>query len=432
MNRTDAGAARGARTALASRRVCAALALALAAGVVPAPAQEQKPAPPVVTAGWRDGFFIQSADGDFRLQIGMLVHADGRFVPGDDRDAVTDTFLVRRARPSLRGRFAQRFDFLLAPEFAGGNLVLQDAYIDTVLSPAFRIRVGKAKTPFGLERAHSASNFLFLERGLPSSLVPNRDVGIQLLGDRASGTLSYMAGVMNGAADGASADVDTSDSKDVAGRVVVRPFAARTASVLRGLGVGLGLSAGRQSGAASLPSLRTTAAQQPYFSYNGNGATADGVRTRYTPQAIYYYKAFGGFAEYVHSALPIRKGATRADIGHEAWQVAASFVLTGEAATDAGAGIRPRANFDFGGGHPGAVQVAVRYHALEIDDLAFALDLPAAGSSRRASGWTLGLNWFLTPNFKYVANYERTVFDGGADGARPPEHAVAVRAQVNF
>lgn len=429
----------------ATRIACAVLALTLAGGALhaqapaPAPApteaeaqaeEPRPPAPPGVTAGWRDGFFIQSDDGVFRLQIGMLVHADGRFVPGDDHDAVTDTFLVRRARPYLRGRFAQRFEFFLAPEFAGGNLVLQDAYIDTVLSPLFRIRAGKAKTPFGLERAHAASNFLFLERALPSALAPNRDVGIQVLGDRTNGTFSYMAGVLNGAPDGASNDVDTSDSKDVAGRVVVRPFAARTASPLRGLGVGLGVSAGRQSGAAALPYLRTASVQQPFFQYSG--ATADGVRTRYSPQLLYYYKAFGGFAEYVHSELPIRKGNARADVAHDAWQVAASLVLTGEAATDAGAGVRPKANFDFGGGHPGAVQLAARYHALDIDDRAFALDLAAKGASRGAAAWTVGLNWFLTPNLKYVVNFERTVFDGEADGARPAENAALFRAQVNF
>jgi hypothetical protein len=42
------------------------------------------------------------------------------------------------------------------------------------------------------------------------------------------------------------------------------------------------------------------------------------------------------------------------------------------------------------------------------------------------------VNWYLTPNFKYVFNVERTVFDGGADGARPAENALAFRTQINF
>ena len=73
-----------------------------------------------------------------------------------------------------------------------------------------------------------------------------------------------------------------------------------------------------------------------------------------------------------------------------------------------------------------------RYQALKIDDRAFTLDLAAAGSSRKAEGWTAGLNWFLTPNFKYVFNFERTVFDGHTDGPRKAENAFVFRTQVNF
>jgi phosphate-selective porin OprO/OprP len=392
-------------------------------------AQDAKPSQPV-TAGWRDGFFIQSDKGDFRLQIGALVHADGRFAPGDEDEAVTDTFAIRRLRPYLRGRFAQFFEFYVNPDLAAGSLVIQDAYVDTVFAPAFRVRVGKTKTPFGLERLQTVAYMLFIERALPTALVPNRDVGVQVLGDVSGGLVSYAAGVVNGVTDGGSGDVDSSDSKDLAGRIVVRPFTKRPAGLLRGLALGLAGTRGRQAGTGALPTLRTTPLQQPYFSYAG--VVADGVRTRYSPQVSYVHKAFAGLLEYVHSELPVRKGSVAGDIGHGSWQIAGSWVLTGEAATDGSTGVRPRANFDFGGGHYGAFQIAARYHALTVDDRAFALNLATAGSSAKAEAWTAGLNWYLTPNFKYVVNFERTVFDDGAELARRPEHAVVFRAQVNF
>jgi phosphate-selective porin OprO/OprP len=393
-------------------------------------AEQPKPAPPAVTAGWRDGFVVQSEKGDFRLQIGALIHADGRFALGDDDEAFTDTFLIRRARPYLRGRIAQRFEFSLNPDFAGGTLVLQDAYLDTVFSPALRLRVGKSKTQFGLERLHSSSNFLFSERALPTALVPNRDVGIQVLGDLSGGLVSYAASIGNGVTDGGSADVDTNDSKDVAGRIVVRPFTREQESPVRGLGFALSGSTGRQTTAGALPSFRTASLQAPFFSYAGS--VADGVRTRYSPQAFYYHKAFGGFAEYVHSELPIRKGTVRDDIGHDAWQVAASYVLTGEAATDASAGVKPRNNFDFGAGNWGAFQVAARYHVLDVDDRAFELGLPTPGSSGKAESCTAGLNWYLTPNFRYIFNLERTVFDDDVAGARKAETGFVFRTQIAF
>ena len=186
---------------------------------------------------------------------------------------------------------------------------------------------------------------MFFNRALPTALVPNRDLGIQVLGDISGGVVSYLAGVMNGVPDGGSADLDTSDGKDVSGRFIVRPFNKITTSPLRGLGLAISGSTGRQTGAGALPAFRTQSLEQPYFSYSG--ASADGVRTRYSPQAFYYYKAFGGFAEYVHTEMPIRKGLVREEIAHDAWQVAGSFVLTGEAATDAGAGVRPTGEFRF-------------------------------------------------------------------------------------
>ena len=395
------------------------------AGFAQAPAQP--PQPSRVVAG-QEGFAIESGDGTFRLQIGLLVQADGRFVLEDDDHRVVDTFAFRRLRPYLRGRFSRRFEFYFNPDFAGGTLVVQDAYVDTVFSPAFRLRAGKGKTPFGLERLHSASNLLFFNRALPTALAPNRDLGIQILGDIHGGVVSYLAGVFNGVTDGGSADLDSSDSKDVAARVIVRPFAHAANSPLRGLGLALSGSSGRQTGVNGLPAFRTQSAEQLYFSYDG--AAADGIRRRYSPQAWFYFKAFGGFAEYVHTRVPIREGTARAEIAHDAWQLAASYVLTGESSTDSAAGVRPRVSFTSGG--LGAFQLAVRYHTLAVDDQAIALGFAAPGASRKADAWTAGLNWYLTPNCRYTFNFERTVFDDDPDGPRQAENAFVFRTQVAF
>jgi phosphate-selective porin OprO and OprP len=405
-------------------------AVAAPAAQTPAPPiRVEAPTLPPVVAG-QDGFAVQSANGDFRLQMGLLVHADGRFGLDDSSQAVVDTFAFRRLRPYLRGRFSRRFEFYFNPDFAGGTLVIQDAYVDVVFAPAVRVRAGKGKTPFGLERLHSASNLLFFNRALPTALAPNRDLGIQVLGDISGGTISYLVGAMNGVTDGGSSDIDTNDSKDVSGRLVARPFNKLATSPLKGLGLAISGSTGSATGAAALPSFRTQSLEQPYFSYAG--AEADGTRTRYSPQAFYYYKAFGGFGEYVHTQTPVRKGLVREEISHDAWQLAASYVLTGETATDAGIGVRPRANFDFGNGNFGAFQIAARYHTLKVDDRAFTLGLATPGSSEKADAWTVGLNWYLTGNFRYTFNYERTVFDGDPDGSRKAENGFVFRTQVNF
>ena len=185
--------------------------------------QASPPAPPRVVVG-EEGIALESGNGNYRLQIGLLLHADGRFALADESEQYVDNFVVRRFRPYLRGRLGRHFEFFVNPDFAGGTLTVQDAYVDTIFAPAFRIRAGKGKTPFGFERLHPAANMLFMERAFPTALAPNRDIGVQVLGDLSGGVVSYLAGVMNGVADGASADVETNDGKDLSGRLVLRPF----------------------------------------------------------------------------------------------------------------------------------------------------------------------------------------------------------------
>ena len=85
---------------------------------MPSPVYAQAAAPPAVAG--QDGFVVQSPDGDFRLQIGLLVQADGRFALDDSSDAVVNTFSFRRLRPYLRGRFSRRSGRSREPGFSRG------------------------------------------------------------------------------------------------------------------------------------------------------------------------------------------------------------------------------------------------------------------------------------------------------------------------
>jgi phosphate-selective porin OprO/OprP len=394
-------------------------------------ADQDQPKTPTVSAG-TDGFIIQSGTGDYRLQFGLLLQGDARFAVADDDDRVVDSFGLRRVRTYVRGRVGQHFEFYVNPDFGSGTFTLQDAYLDTRFSPAFVVRVGKGKTPFGLERLTPASTVVFFERGLPNALVPNRDVGLQVLGDLPGGSVSYAVAVMNGVPDGGSGDADTDDSKDVIGRIVVRPFGPQAADRDKqkpssGLTLAFAGSTGSQSGA--LPTIRTSSLFQSFLTYTG--ASADGRLNRYSPQASYYFKRFGGFSEYVHTSVPMRRAAVHRRIAHDGWQLAGSFALTaGDTVSDRG--VRPAHDFDFGHGHVGALLLSARYHTLSVDEEAITLGLADAGSSPEANAWTLGLNWYLNPNLKYVVNFERTTFDGNDTAPRHPENAIAFRAQVNF
>lgn len=397
---------------------------AITAGAQTAPAPQPPAAP--VAAGWQDNFVVQSANGESRLVLGLTAQTDGRFSL-DDPLSITNTFTIRKARPTLSGRVAKYFDFKVMPDFGNGTASLLDAYFDIRFSSKFRVRSGKDKTPVGFELLQGDPYLLFPERSLASSLVPNRDVGFQVQGDL-SPRFSYAGGVFNGVPDASSSttDVDANHSKDVAGRVVWQPFRSTLtpAGALNGLGFQIGGSIGSQSGA--LPSFRTSVGQT-YFSYAG-GTAASGDRRRITPAVFYYCRSFGGFAEYVRSTQEISRAGSGAEIRNQGWGVTGSYVLTGEAASDRG--VRPKRSFDPATGHWGAVELAARYSQLRVDPRAFTNGFAVATASRNAGSFTVGANWYPVAFIKYYATFERTSFDGGAP--RPAENVILLRAQVAF
>lgn len=370
-----------------------------------------------VTVGWENGFVIQSAEGDHRLQFGAVLQADGRFSL-DDPAPITDTFLLRKARPVFSGRVARYFDFKLMPELAGGSATVLDAYFDVRISPRFRLRSGKDKTPVGYELLLGDTYLVFVERSVVSLLVPNRDVGFQVQGEAAGGRLLYSGGIFNGnVLDGASntTDTDTNEGKDLAGRIVVLPFRPRL-----NLGFHLGGSTGNQTGA--LPTFRTSVGQT-LFAFAGT--TADGRRSRVSPAVFLYHKNFGGFLEFARTGHDVVHSGVSRHLANTAWSFTVTYVVTGEPTSERA--VTPRSPFDPAAGNWGAVQVAARFGEISIDRDTVAFGLAAAGASREARQLTFGINWYLNNFVRVYGTYERFTF---GRHLRPDENSIIFRAQL--
>jgi phosphate-selective porin OprO and OprP len=387
---------------------------------------EREAAAPVAAAG-PGGFSLQSSNGDYRLILGLVAQADGRFTV-DKPNPIINTFTLRKIRPTFTGRLARYFDYKVMPDFGGGTTIIQDAYFDIRFSPKFRIRTGKDKTPIGYEVLIGDTFLLFPERSLASNLLPNRDIGLQAQGDLLGNKLFYDAGVFNGIPDGTSlsSEIDTNDSKDFAGRFVLQPFrsASNPTGRLNGLGLQIGGSSGRQSG--TLPTFKTSVGQT-FFSYAA-GSVASGDRRRVSPALFYYYKAFGGFAEYMRSTQSVSRPGIATDVRNQGWDVAGSFLLTGEAAGERG--VQPKFNFDPLAGRWGALQLVGRYTFLNVDRNVFSLGLASPSASRLTKSFTVGANWYPNSFIKIYGTYERTLFEGLT--SRPSENVILVRSQLAF
>jgi len=394
-----------------------------------------------VSAG-REGFYIRSGDNAYSIRLGGNIQLDSRWYPEKETPigGTTDQFILRKVRPVLEGVFYDKIAFRIMSDFGQGTTVLQDAYIEYRHNKAVNIRAGKYKPPIGLERLQADAETEFVERSLPTNLVPNRDLGIQLGGSVFSDTLSYQAGVFNGNIDNSTVDADLNDQKDYLARVFAEPF-RNGESFLKGLGVGISYGIGVQQGAstaalANLPTYRTVG-QQTFFSYS-TGAFADGERQRVSPQFYYYNGPFGLLGEYVASEQKVTRSTNiQREVGSDAWQLMGMWVITGEDASFRNP--TPRRPYAIGGPGWGTVELVVRYAEQSIDDEAFEgtagtrLANPST-SAREARNPGIGVNWYFSRNFKIQVNYDVTRFTGGAanDGDRPEEQAIFTRFQANF
>lgn len=455
---------------------------------------------PVVKAA-ASGFSLNSADGKNVFKLRGTLNIDGRYfadfddtanltnsVPGTSAYTSANGFLTRKIRPYFEGTVNGIYDFRFQPEFAGGRTVLLDTYIAARFKPWAVVTAGKFKSPVGLERLQTEQYNKFIELGFPSSLAPNRDLGVQFSGTALNGVLSYATGIFNGAIDGngvesnPTPDTDTDNKREFAARVFALPFLNANNYYLRGLGVGIAGTSGSKRGNADislgagsttatppttqvvsfvttntwLPSYRT-AAQQTLFSYRSDNAVtltlneatyADGKHTRLAPQAYYYYGGLGVIAEYTESKQAVSRHTstttTRSDtLKNTAWQVAASYFLTGEEAAYNSA--TPRNNLSIGQPGPnknwGAWEIAARYQRLAIDDNAFvggtaSFANPATAVSA-ASGYGVALNWYLNQNIRWTLEFDHTSFEGGAGTAavvtdRKDENAYVTRFALGF
>jgi phosphate-selective porin OprO/OprP len=369
-----------------------------------APGKSQLAPAPEVFAG-PDGFKVRSADGAHELRVGGIIQAQGRFFADGLADG--DSFLVRRARPVIDGKLYEHFQFRIQPELAN-DVSLLDAYVDWVPLDAFAVRAGKFKSPIGLERLQSAGHLLFVERGLPANLLPNRDIGVMAYGDLWGGALHYDLAVLNGAGDGGSiTSTDGNQSKDVAARLFATPFKNTRIGALRGLSLGAAVSVGDHRG--STPSYRTPG-QETFFSY-ASGAQIDGDQNRLSPQLFWSLGPVAILGEYAVSESEVVRGPVRRGLSHDSWQIGAAWAITGEAVTLKGVKVK-RPTHERG---PGAWVVAARYGELDIDDEAFLSGVASAtASASKAQSFGLALHWLPNSSVRLSLGFDSTWFEGGA------------------
>ena len=422
-----------------------------------------------VFAVFKDGVSLEDGSGNWKLALNGRIQADYReFSPDVDG---ADTFSLRRAR--LGGTLTMYMDYVarVEGEYSGGSTTLTYGYIDINKFQTARFRLGQFKPYYGLERTMSTNFTDFQERSLADSLLGSTyDRGVMIFGNPISGfnySLAYVNGT--GTTDENNAK---SDGKDLTLRLTgnLAEFEGWTNSVVHVGGFYADGNEGSRRQAGFIPIGQTEARGAQFFNTTcsagaavcGTAAAAnafkdDVKRTRAGLETALAYGPVKFQSEFIDTSFE-GPGYDR-DIN--AWYASAVWNVSGESfASMYKEGVFgrliPKNNYKSGTNGRGALQVGVRYSKFDAFDFKKTGNAAGTGvllnvtptpttadgllvATNEADAWTLGANWILQPNFRFVGNWVHTSYQtpirvrvNGKDNTIADENALTLRAQYDF
>ena len=370
--------------------------------------KETKEEPSTVTAGFDDGFYIETADKKSRIELGGRLHADFKGYLGDNPQ--NDSFFVRRARLALAGKIYEDYAFRLEAEFGQGGARLNDAFLNFQYYKPVQLLVGQFKVPFSMEEMHSDNWIDFMERSIANKIAPSRDIGLMFHGGVGDQTFYYQLGFFNGYKLNKPSDAD--DGKDLAGRFVLAPFLKSGAAAVKGLRLGASFTWGNEDLTADQwwnSGKWSTAAGTPYMVMS-NGVIQNGTRIRGGGELYWDWGSTKLQSEYMLVNLGgLENGAVKDNYNVWGGYVSLSHCLTGEKfvfKNGKPGRITPLRPFRLHGGGWGAFQIGARLEMVKGDQGLLTQGFVDPNMyTNRATGVTFGINWYPVGMVRVMLNY---------------------------
>jgi phosphate-selective porin len=423
----------------------------MAAMVDPAPAAAPKKETPL-TSGWNgEHFFIKSADGQFSISPYGYLDTDYRAFKGDG--APSDTFLIRRARFGFQGNYGSHFDFaILTDANATTGAIVRDAYLNVRIRPEFQFQAGQFKEPFAQETGIGATNLDFVERGLQSLLYPSpntafRSPGAVLHGDISGGMVQWWAGAFNGRGGVAN---NVTNEPDFVGRLRFYLFRKSKNERIKQFAFGGSIDHSRSRGISNDLSFSATLPDAAYTFFPQ--LRINGPVERYEGEFTYLTGPFALRGEYVqmqqqrYAVGSETQGGlgffTIPGVGAKAWNIGATYLLTGEKRPENGT---PKVRHPFfgpdtpggkGRGY-GAWEAAVRFTGIQAKAPGETFSNPftpglVPSYNFHTDEITLGLNWY--PNYwvKYMVNVAIDQLKDPSITGQEPQNFIVVLQRLQF
>jgi phosphate-selective porin OprO and OprP len=377
---------------------------------VASPLPAPTPAPDSLRAYFKNGFNLETADGNFRLTAGALTQVDWNV--SDPGSAVKQQFHLsgtstgvefRRARLYLAGLVYGNIDFKFEYDFAetsGGQPAFKDVYIGMSKIPVLQyLRVGHFKEPFSLEEITPDTYTTFQERSTMNTFdQPDRNTGVAAYQTFFDQRMTSAAGgfrVTDNFGDG----FGSNSPYDIAARLTGLPMYDAGKSLIH-----LGFSYAHKFRHDMKDPINFASRPEAHlFPVNlvSTGNLTGGDADQLNPEVAFVSGPFSAQAEYTWALV---QQVNQSDPTFDGGYVEASYFLTGESRASfynmrngAFDRVIPLNNFSIDGAHLGAWQVAARFSRLELSS--------AAVHGGALDDVTAGVNWYLNPITKITTNY---------------------------
>ena len=340
----------------------------------------------------KKGLEVTKKNSHFYFRMGGRIYLDYVDYFEDLNDLGPDGFGLRALQIDTNGRFSEKWLYKLnigglanGGKYDGSQAYLSDAYVSYVTEKKAWI-FGQQKEPFSLEHLTSSLATTFMERGLPYALSPGRTLGVSYHTTRKQWALS---GGLFGT-DIASAKDGEVQGIGLTGRFVFQPM--RDEDHLTHFGGSISYRGIPSNDTISYRYRPESGLTDVRYVNTGDISEVSRQLTLGVEAAL-VDGPLSLQGEYIIASADRHGGAE--NLRFRGWYAFVSYFLTGESRTY----FPEEAIF----GYPkikskwGALECAMRYSMLDLNSG------PVPGGRERDV--TLGVNWYINPKFRVMAEY---------------------------
>lgn len=431
------------------------------------------------------GLRVDSADGQHSIAVTGRVQFDYRDLPDDygsfnDRDSSSlgDGFEIRRARIGVSGKMFGDIGYEVITNTVGSGDLIDTAWLNLGYIKPVQLRMGRFKQPFSLEQLTSSNNIDFMERSYADQLVPGKKLGAMLHGEPIVG-ITYAASYFQQG----SREISEGDGFQSAARLTLNAAQlVKWSNAVLHFGVAGtdGHYQIRPAVSSQTNSGAQTATRATIVGFNSeNRGLANVYRAQIGGSTPGANGAFAGAADEIAANVskemqglevalaygPVKFQGEMVTASFDATHQSAGQTVVGDVDVDyveliwnitgekwseayrAGvfSGIKPTKNFKPGSGL-GAWQIGARFSTYDASDMRVSGTSSREQNVDKGETLTLGVNWLLNTNVRFMLNYADTKFKPSATSpatavtpldvtgatAQDSEQIISLRGQVAF